>query len=62
MMNIPEVRFDRANAFASAYRVSVGAFAFFGPGEFSSIYKSLTRPAANGHIHFAGEALSVRHA
>lgn len=39
-----------------------GAFAFFGPGEFSSIYKSLTRPAANGHIHFAGEALSVRHA
>ncbi|KAG8979970.1 hypothetical protein FRC05_007413 [Tulasnella sp. 425] len=39
-----------------------GAFAFFGPGEFSSLYKSLTRPAANGHIHFAGEALSVRHA
>ncbi|KIO31929.1 hypothetical protein M407DRAFT_4819 [Tulasnella calospora MUT 4182] len=39
-----------------------GAFTFFGPGEFSTIYKSLTRPAANGHIHFAGEALSVRHA
>ncbi|KAG8988954.1 hypothetical protein FRB90_002474 [Tulasnella sp. 427] len=39
-----------------------GAFAFFGPGNFSTLYKSLTRPAANGHIHFAGEALSVRHA
>ncbi|KAG8999539.1 hypothetical protein FRB90_012052 [Tulasnella sp. 427] len=39
-----------------------GAFAFFGPGNFSTLYKSLTRPAANGHVHFAGEALSVRHA
>ncbi|KAG8981688.1 hypothetical protein FRB90_007069, partial [Tulasnella sp. 427] len=39
-----------------------GAFAFFGPGDFSTIYKSLTRPAAGGRLHFAGEALSVRHA
>ncbi|KAG8916609.1 hypothetical protein FRC01_002961 [Tulasnella sp. 417] len=39
-----------------------GAFAFFGPGEFSTIYKSLTRSAAGGRLHFAGEALSTRHA
>jgi len=39
-----------------------GAFAFFGPGEFSTVYGSLTVPAAEGRLHFAGEALSVRHA
>jgi hypothetical protein len=39
-----------------------GAFAFFGPGEFSTIYKSLTRAGAGGRLHFAGEALSIRHA
>ncbi|KAG8910089.1 hypothetical protein FRC00_008905 [Tulasnella sp. 408] len=40
----------------------LGAFAFFGPGEFSTIYKSLTRAGAGGRLHFAGEALSIRHA
>ncbi|KAG8985254.1 hypothetical protein FRB90_004851 [Tulasnella sp. 427] len=39
-----------------------GAFAFFGPGEFPRLYKSLTRAAAGGRLHFAGEALSTRHA
>ncbi|KAG8853979.1 hypothetical protein FRB96_007842 [Tulasnella sp. 330] len=39
-----------------------GAFAFFGPGEFSTVYRSLTSFAADGRLHFAGEALSVRHA
>ncbi|KAG8988894.1 hypothetical protein FRB93_003919 [Tulasnella sp. JGI-2019a] len=39
-----------------------GAFAFFGPGEFSTVYESLNSFAADGHLHFAGEAISTRHA
>jgi hypothetical protein len=39
-----------------------GAFAFFGPGKFDNVYTSLTNPAADGRFHFAGEAISVRHA
>lgn len=39
-----------------------GAFAFFGPGDFEDLYTSLTSPAASGRLHFAGEALSTRHA
>ncbi|KAF8879816.1 hypothetical protein BD779DRAFT_1446679 [Infundibulicybe gibba] len=41
---------------------SLGAFAFFNPGEFELPYIHLNKPAANGHLHFAGEALSTRHA
>jgi len=41
---------------------TMGAFAFFGPGNFQDMYTSLCRPAANDKLHFAGEALSVRHA
>ena len=41
---------------------SAGAFAFFGPGKFNSTYTALTTPAAGGRLHFAGEALSTRHA
>ena len=40
----------------------LGAFAFFGPGKFQDPYLSLNTPAANGFLHFAGEAISVRHA
>jgi hypothetical protein len=40
----------------------LGAFAFFGPGKFQDLYMSLNYPAANGFLHFAGEAISVRHA
>jgi len=42
--------------------LTMGAFAFFGPGKFGDVYESLNVPAANGALHFAGEALSVRHA
>ncbi|KAG9218552.1 hypothetical protein PLEOSDRAFT_1064574 [Pleurotus ostreatus PC15] len=42
--------------------LTTGAFAFFGPGMFSEVYKYLTIPTPNGRFHFAGEALSVRHA
>lgn len=38
-----------------------GAFAAFGPGKYRSLYTSLTTPAADGLLHFAGEVLSVRH-
>ncbi|KAH7349392.1 L-amino acid oxidase [Plectosphaerella cucumerina] len=41
---------------------SVGAFAMFAPGQFSSSMPWLMRPAADGHMHFAGEALSSGHA
>ncbi|TPX13329.1 uncharacterized protein E0L32_006302 [Thyridium curvatum] len=46
--------------YGSAY--SNGAFAIFGPGEFSSVMPWLMTPAAEGHMHFAGEALSSGHA
>jgi hypothetical protein len=46
--------------YGSAY--SDGAFAIFGPGEFSSPMPWLMTPAADGHMHFAGEALSSGHA
>ncbi|OAX41858.1 hypothetical protein K503DRAFT_436190 [Rhizopogon vinicolor AM-OR11-026] len=39
-----------------------GAFAFFGPGDFQDLYTSLTAPNANKRLHFAGEAISTRHA
>jgi hypothetical protein len=46
--------------YGSAY--SDGAFAMFSPGQFSSVMPWLMRPAAEGHMHFAGEALSSGHA
>ncbi|KAF8881320.1 hypothetical protein BD779DRAFT_1675460 [Infundibulicybe gibba] len=39
-----------------------GAYATFAPGLFEEPYRHLNLPAADGHLHFAGEALSVRHA
>jgi monoamine oxidase len=41
---------------------AIGAFALFGPGQFSNLYPGLTRPAAGGRLHFAGEAASCHHA
>jgi monoamine oxidase len=41
---------------------SMGAFAAFGPTEFSTLYPHLPRPAAGGLLHFAGEATSTHHA
>lgn len=40
----------------------LGAFAFFGPGQFGRLYRSLARPCGGYHLHMAGEALSARHA
>lgn len=41
---------------------SVGAFAIFSPGQYSSIMPALMTPAQEGHLHFGGEALSSGHA
>lgn len=40
---------------------SMGAFALFGPSQFTQLYPELTKPAF-GKLHFAGEAASVHHA
>ncbi|PPR01358.1 hypothetical protein CVT24_006312 [Panaeolus cyanescens] len=48
------------NWYANPY--TMGAFALFGPGQFSTIYKSVIQPTARGRFHFAGEAASVHHA
>ncbi|KII91039.1 hypothetical protein PLICRDRAFT_52708 [Plicaturopsis crispa FD-325 SS-3] len=40
---------------------TMGSFALFGPGKFDQMYRSLTLPAGNGRLHFAGEAVSIRH-
>ncbi|KAF8125406.1 hypothetical protein EV363DRAFT_1350526 [Boletus edulis] len=41
---------------------AMGAFATFAPGQFQSLYTSLSYPAANKRLHFAGEAVSTHHA
>ncbi|KAI6020431.1 hypothetical protein BKA83DRAFT_16922 [Pisolithus microcarpus] len=41
---------------------TMGAFPYFCPGDFQNLYTSLTYPAANGRLHFAGDAISTRHA
>ncbi len=40
----------------------MGAYAAFGPADFSTLYPYLTRPAGCGLLHFAGEAISAHHA
>ncbi|KAJ5530986.1 Amine oxidase [Penicillium freii] len=42
-------------------RFSSGAFALFGPGQFTNLYPSLSLPAADGKFHIVGEASSVHH-
>ncbi|KAG0694126.1 hypothetical protein DFH29DRAFT_859812 [Suillus ampliporus] len=42
--------------------LTMGAFAFFGPGDFQDLFTSLTVPNANKRLHIAGEAISTRHA
>ncbi|KAH8096667.1 hypothetical protein BXZ70DRAFT_895787 [Cristinia sonorae] len=42
-----------------SYENAVGAFAYFGPGQFSTIFTNSTKPAVMGRLHFAGEATSV---
>ncbi|KAJ0332484.1 hypothetical protein COL922a_011481 [Colletotrichum nupharicola] len=39
-----------------------GAFAYFGPCQFSELYPAITRPNALGQLYFVGEASSAHHA
>lgn len=41
---------------------TAGAFALFGPGQFSNMYAYLVRPAADSKFHIVGEASSAHHA
>jgi len=41
---------------------AMGAYAHFAPGNFQDLYTALSFPAAKKRLHFAGEAISVRHA
>ncbi|KAI9768111.1 MAG: hypothetical protein M1839_004192 [Geoglossum umbratile] len=41
---------------------TMGAYADFNPAQFSTLYPYLSRPAASGLLHFAGEAMSAHHA
>jgi monoamine oxidase len=45
-----------------AHGWSAGAFAMFGPDEFSTVMPILLKPAHDGKVHFAGEALSSGYA
>ena len=40
----------------------MGGYAFYGPGQFSNLYLEITKPAADGYLHFGGEAASSHHA
>ncbi|KAF9255513.1 amine oxidase [Marasmius fiardii PR-910] len=40
---------------------TMGGFAYFAPGQFRYLLENLTRPAAQGRLHFAGEAVTVCH-
>ena len=39
-----------------------GAFALFGPGQFTSLYPAVQMPAADGRFYMAGECVSAHHA
>ena len=39
-----------------------GAFALFGPGQFSKLYPHIIRPGADSRFHIVGEHASVHHA
>ncbi|KAI1174614.1 FAD/NAD(P)-binding domain-containing protein [Nemania sp. FL0916] len=41
---------------------TAGAFALFGPGQFSNLYPYIVRPAAQSQFHIVGEAASTHHA
>eukprot|EP00250_Pteridium_aquilinum_P020207 c24744_g1_i1 orf=171-2174(-) len=44
------------------YEYSQGAFALFGPGQFTSLFPGLIEPEMDGRYHTAGEMSSVHHA
>ena len=68
LTTLKEVRQIIGNAYISHHAWSwshapftSGAFALFGPGQFSHLYPYLTRPAADSRFHICGEASSAHH-
>ena len=54
--------YEEHHAFAwHNHEFSSGAYAKFGPGQFSNLYPAITCPTADGRFHFAGEAASAHH-
>ncbi len=49
-----------STAFILYERLMLTPYAFFGPGQFRSLYPHLVRPAADSRFHIVGEAASVR--
>lgn len=41
---------------------TAGAFALFGPGQFTNLYPHVQLPAANGRFYMVGECVSAHHA
>jgi len=41
---------------------TMGAFAHFAPGQYSTVFADIVQPAAYGRFHFAGEVASHHHA
>lgn len=63
--------YDYENTVGKSRRVTIwcsyshgftGAYALFGPGQFSRLYREVTKPALQGRLHFAGELTSRFHA
>jgi monoamine oxidase len=68
LTTVEEVREVIGNAYISHHAWSwshdpftSGAFAMFGPGQFSNFYPYLVRPAADSRFHICGEASSGHH-
>lgn len=67
--NLTQVRRIISGAYVSHHAFSwshdpftSGAFALFGPGQFTNLYPYLSRPAADSRFHICGEASSAHHA
>ncbi|KAJ3551652.1 hypothetical protein NM688_g4583 [Phlebia brevispora] len=41
---------------------TMGAYAHFNAGQYKTFYRTMTMPAGNKRLHFAGEVVSARHA
>ena len=69
-LHAPKISYEEiAEAYVTHYgfdwskdKYASGAFALFGPGQFSNLYPYLSRPTADAKLHMVGEATSAHHA
>jgi hypothetical protein len=66
MHNIPETELKQMVISYHVYNwyhdeLTNGAFGFFGPGQYSTLFGRLQRPAAGGKLFFSGEITSIYH-